>query len=325
MRRRTFITLLGGAAAWPIVARAQQPAMPVIGFLHVGSADQYVQFVTTFRQSLNRTGFVEGRNVAIEYRWADDKHERLSALAADLVRRQVTVIVAWGPLAARAAKAATTTIPIVFLTGGDPVAEGLVDSLNRPSGNVTGVSFLVNLLVAKRLQLLRELVPKATTIAMLINPNSPTAEADTNELLAEVRAVGLELHVLNASTEPDLDAGFATLAQLRTGALLVGADPFFTNRRHKLVALAARYTIPTIYFLRESVETGGLLSYGASLADSYRQVGIYTGRILSGIKPADLPVQQAVKVELVINLTTAKSLGLEVPPTLLVRADEVIE
>jgi putative ABC transport system substrate-binding protein len=326
MRRREFIARLGSlAATLPVVARAQQVAVPVIGFLHGGSPEHYANYVTTFRQSLSETGFVEGRNLAIEYRWAEEHPDRLILLATDLVRRQVNVIVAWGPLATRAAKMASTTIPIVFLTGGDPVAEGLVDSFNRPGDNVTGVSFMVNLLVTKRLQLLQQLVPKATSIATLVNPNSPTAEADTKEVHAAAQSLGLQAYVLNTSTEGDLDAGFASLAQLRVGALLIGPDPFFTSRRDKIVALAARLAVPTSYFLRESVEAGGLMSYGASLVDGYRQVGIYASRVLSGAKPTDLPVMQPTKFELVINLKTANALGLTIPETLLATADEVIQ
>jgi putative ABC transport system substrate-binding protein len=324
--RREFITLLGGAAAgWPMAARAQQPAISRIGFLHVGSKNRYAHFVAKFLQALSEAGFVEPRNLVIEYRWADDHYDQLPSLAADLVRQNVAAIVAWGPPAARAAKAATAKTPIVFLTGGDPIAEGLVESINRPEGNVTGISFLVNQLVTKRLQLLHELVPTATLIAMLVNPGSPTGAADAKEAHAAARTLGVQLHIIQASTEDELDRAFATLAQMPARALLIGPDPFFTNRRDRLVALTSQRAIPTMHFLREFVDAGGLISYGASLESGYRQVGLYTNRVLKGDKPADLPVQQSTQVDLVINLKTAKALGLEVPPMLLARADEVIE
>jgi ABC-type uncharacterized transport system substrate-binding protein len=323
--RREFITLLGGAAAWPLAARAERAAISRIGFLHVGSKSRYTNFVAKFLQALNEADFVESRNLVIEYRWADDHYDQLPALAADLVRQEVAAIVAWGPPAARAAKAATSKIPIVFLTGGDPIAEGLVDSINRPEGNVTGISFLVNMLVTKRLQLLHELVPAATLIVMLVNPGSPTGAADAKEAQAAAQGIGVQLRVLQASAEDDLDRAFATLVQTHAGALLIGPDPFFTNRRDRLVALASQCAIPTMYFLRESVEAGGLISYGASLESGYRQVGLYMNRILKGEKPADLPVQQSTTVDLVINIKTAKALGLDIPPSLLARADEVIE
>jgi putative tryptophan/tyrosine transport system substrate-binding protein len=329
MRRRQFITMLGGAAAsslsWPLAARAQQPAMPVIGFLSSRSpADE--QFVAAFGQGLNEAGFVERRNVTIEYRWAENQLDRLPALAAELARRQVAVILAVGGSApALAAKAATSTIPVVFIIGGDPVKLGLVASLNRPGGNVTGVTILSGALTAKRLELLRELVPGSGVVACLVNPSSPEIETQLTDIRAVSRTFGQEIPVLNASNERDIDAAFATLVHQQIGGLLVANDGFFVGRREQLVALAARHAIPAMYFLREFASAGGLMSYGNSLADAYRQVGTYAGRILKGAKPADLPVEQAVKIELVINLKTAKALGLDVPTTLLLRANEVIE
>ena len=329
MRRRQFITMLGGAAAsslsWPLAARAQQPAMPVIGFLSSRSpADE--QFVAAFGQGLNEAGFVERRNVTIEYRWAENQLDRLPALAAELARRQVAVILAVGGSApALAAKAATSTIPVVFIIGGDPVKLGLVASLNRPGGNVTGVTILSGALTAKRLELLRELVPGSGVVACLVNPSSPEIETQLTDIRAASRTFGQEIPVLNASNERDIDAAFATLVRQQIGGLLVANDGFFVGRREQLVALAARHAIPAMYFLREFASAGGLMSYGNSLADAYRQVGTYAGRILKGAKPADLPVEQAVKIELVINLKTAKALGLDVPTALLLRANEVIE
>ncbi|HZN30092.1 MAG TPA: ABC transporter substrate-binding protein, partial [Xanthobacteraceae bacterium] len=319
MRRRQFITMLGGAAAsslsWPLAARAQQPAMPVIGFLSSRSpADE--QFVAAFGQGLNEAGFVERRNVTIEYRWAENQLDRLPALAAELARRQVAVILAVGGSApALAAKAATSTIPVVFIIGGDPVKLGLVASLNRPGGNVTGVTILSGALTAKRLELLRELVPGSGVVACLVNPSSPEIETQLTDIRAVSRTFGQEIPVLNASNERDIDAAFATLVRQQIGGLLVANDGFFVGRREQLVALAARHAIPAMYFLREFASAGGLMSYGNSLADAYRQVGTYAGRILKGAKPADLPVEQAVKIELVINLKTAKALGLDVPTT----------
>jgi putative ABC transport system substrate-binding protein len=327
MRRREFITLLGGAvAAWPLAARAQQTAMPVIGFLGSETPNQFAGRLGAFSKGLNEAGFADGRNVAIEYRWAEGRYDRLPALAADLVRRQVTVIVATTTPSTLAAKAATTTIPIVFLTGSDPVEVGLVASLDRPGGNMTGVANLTVETAAKQLELLHELVPSATVIALLINPNNPIlGETLSKNLRAAGRAIGRQIRVVSAGTERDIDAAFASLVQQGVGAVVVGNDSFFNSRPDELVALAARHAVPVIYPYREFAAAGGLMSYGSSLTEPYREVGDYTGRILKGKKPADLPVQQVTKVELIINLKTAKTLGLTFPLSLLGRADEVIE
>jgi putative ABC transport system substrate-binding protein len=328
IRRREFVVALGGAAVvWPRSARAQQqPAMPVIGFLNGGSTDGYAPMVAAFRQGLKETSYIEGQNVAIEFRWAGGQYDRVPAMVAELVRRQVAVIVANTP-GAPEVKAATTTIPIVFLTGNDPVQIGLVATLNRPGGNVTGVTTLNVEVAPKRLELLHELIPAATVVALLVNPTSPTslAETTTRDTQGAARTLGIELHVLHASTEPDFDTAFATLAQRRAGALVIGPDPFFNSEIEQLAALALRHAVPTIYESREFAAAGGLMSYGGSLTDLYRQAGIYTGRILKGAKPADLPVQQSTKVELFLNLKTAKAFGLTFPLSLLGRADEVIE
>ena len=330
MRRRKFITLIGRAAvagAWPLAARAQQPAMPVIGFLNVASAKDYTSQLSAFLKGLSEAGYVDGQNVTIEYRWAESQIDRLPALAADLVRRQVAVIAATSTPAALAAKAATTTIPIIFETGADPVKLGLVASMSRPGGNVTGVTQLNVMVVPKRLQLLHELVPTASVIALLVDPTDATlAETATKEVQAAARTLGLELHVLNASTERDFDAVFAKLIQLRAGGLVIGPGAFFTSRGEQLAALALHHAVPTIFQgARAFVVAGGLLGYGADVTDAYRLAGIYAGRVLKGEKPADLPVQQSTKVELYINLKTAKALGVNVPNTLIGRADEVIE
>jgi putative tryptophan/tyrosine transport system substrate-binding protein len=327
LRRRDFITLLGCTAAWPLAARAQQPTMPAIGFLGAISPDRWASRLHWFRQGLSETGYVEGRNLGIEYRWAEGQNDRLPALAADLVRRQVSVIAApESTLAAFAAKAATTTISIVFATGFDPVAVGLVASLNRPGGNLTGVTTLNAEIVPKRLELVHELVPTATTIALLVNPSNPRpAETASRDAQPAARTLGLQLHILHASTDRDFDTVFASLAQMRAVALVIGADFFFNSRSEQLAALALRHMVPAIYQFREFAAAGGLMSYGTSVTDVFRQVGIYTGRLLRGESPADLPVQQATKIELIINLKTARALGLTVPLSLLGRADEVIE
>jgi len=323
--RRELLAALGGAAAaWPLAARAQQPA---IGFLHPASADTFADRLRAFRQGLKETGHVEGVNVTIEYRWAENELDRLPALAAELVRRQVTMMVAaGGTVAALAAKAATTTIPIVFATGEDPVSHGLVDSIARPGGNLTGIYFLATELTAKRLGLLRELVPHAVRIAVLVNPvNAPIAEPTLREIPEAARAIGLQIQVLNVSNSREIDAAFSAFVRERPDALFIGPDPFFNNRRKQLVLQAMRHGLPAGYASREYVEAGGLMSYGTDFLDTYRQVGAYAGRVLKGVKPADLPVVQSAKFELVINQMTARILGLKIPPTLLARADEVIE
>jgi ABC-type uncharacterized transport system substrate-binding protein len=326
VNRREFISLLGGAAtAWPLAARAQQPAVPVIGFLHIGSPGAWVLPVAGFRRGLSEIGYVEGQNVTVEYRWAEGHFDRLAALAADLVRHQAVVIFASGSPAVRAAKAQTATIPIIFFIGEDPVKEGLVASLNRPGGNVTGFTNFQNQLFGKQLGLLRDIVPKATLFALLVNPNNPNAEPDTKDAQAAADALRLELRVLTARTEDDLEPAFAVMVQQRVGALLVGVDGLFFDRRVQLFELATRHAIPAIYNWREFPAAGGLMSYGASRADAYRQAGIYAGRILKGAKPADLPVMQSTKLDLVINAQTARILGLTIPPSLLAIADEVIE
>jgi len=328
MKRREFITLVGGAAAtWPLGARAQQPAMAVIGFLGSASPDLYAKALQAFRQGLSDIGYVEGRNVAIEYRWAGGQNDRLPALAADLVRRQVSVIaVLVGTPAALAAKAATSTIPVVFQVGTDPVAAGLVASLARPGGNITGVTNLNTELGPKRLELLRELIPTANTIALLVNPTSPfITENISRELQSAARTLGLQLHILNASTERDFDTVFATFLQLRADALVIAPDAMFISRSEQLGALTLRHAVPAITQFREFTVAGGLMSYGGSFTEAARQVGVYTARILKGEKPGDLPVQQIAKVEMIINMKTAKALGLNVPNTLIGRADELIE
>ena len=324
VKRRDFIVLLGGAAAWPLAAWAQQPAMPVIGFLRSTSLADATGLITAFRQGLKEAGFVDGQNVAIEFRSAEDHVDRLPALVADLLRRPVAVIVR-NNNSAIVAKAATATIPIVFATGTDPVQEGLVASLNRPGGNVTGVSFLSGLLGAKRLELLRQLVPKATTIGVLVNPNLPDTEPERRDVQAAALALGLQLIILDVSSDRDIDTAFATFVQRGASALQVGTGAFLFSNRERIVALAARHSLPTGYNDRDSVVAGGLMSYATSIPDAYRQAGIYTGRILKSEKPADLPVMQATKFEFVINLKTAKALGLNLPPTMLAIADEVIE
>jgi len=326
MKRRDFITLLGGAAAaWPLAARAQQPGMPVIGYLNSRSRDTDAPFLAAFHRGLNETGYVEGQNVAIEYRRAEGQYDRLRVLATDLVDRRVTVMAATSTPAALAAKAVTSAIPIVFTTAADPVAVGLVDSLSRPSGNATGVNIYLSALGAKRLELLRELVPNAAVIGMLVNPDFPDAESQSKDMKEAARTLALQVHVVNANSEGDFNQAFATFIELKADALLISLDSFFLSRREQLVALAARHKIPAIYFVRDFVLAGGLMSYGADIADGYHQAGIYAGRILKGAKPGDLPVVQPTKFDLVINLKTAKALGLEVPWFLQQRADEVIE
>jgi putative ABC transport system substrate-binding protein len=327
MRRREFVKLIGGAAvSAPLTARAQQAAMPVIGFLSALSATSAAAFLPAFHQGLNEAGFVEGQNVAIEYRWAEGRADRLSALAADLVRRQVTVIAGVNSTAAAlAAKAETTTIPIIFAVGGDPVKSGLVNSLSRPGGNLTGISFLANQLVPKRFELLTEVIASSAIIGIIVNPNNPNADSDAMNAQIAAGSLQRKLVAVKIGSESDFETASVTLVQERVGALFVDIDPFFTSRREQVVALAARHALPASYYLREFVADGGLMSYGSSQRDAYRQEGIYVGRILKGEKPTTLPVQQSVKVELAINLTTAKGLGLTMPATLLAIADELIE
>jgi len=327
IRRREFIFTLGGAAAaWPLAAHAQQPAMPVIGFLNADSPQRYGQPLSAFLKGLGETGYVDGRNVAIEYRWAEGRYDRLPAMATDLVHRQVTVIAATSTAAALAAKAATTTIPIVFEMGSDPVRLGLINSLNRPDGNITGVTQLNWEVIPKRLELLHELLPTARVMALLVNPtDSVYAEMQSRAVLAAAHTLGLELHVLNASTEDDFDSVFANVVHLRAGGLVIGGGAFFYSRIKQLAALAIRHAVPAVFQSREFVAAGGLLSYGSEVTDAYRLAGVYTGRVLKGDRLADLPILQAMKVELFINLKTAKALGITVPLPLSGRADEVLE
>ena len=326
MRRRAFVTLLGGAAVWPLAARAQQRGLPVIGFLGAPSAAPYARYVAAVHQGLKEVGYVEHQNVAMEYRWADSQYDRLPALAADLVSRRVAVIVPiGGSPAVLAAKAATSTIPIVFNLGADPIELGLVTNLSRPGGNITGIAMMALEIETKQLQLLHELAPTSTSIAILLNPSSGQAQPQEREAQEAARVLGLQVLVLKASTEREIEQAFAALVRERAGALLVGADTFFVSQATLFVVLTARHSIPTIYPFRPYVDAGGLMSYGASLLDSYRQTGVYAGRVLKGEKPADLPIVQPTNFELVINLKTARAVGIAIPPTLLARADEVIE
>jgi putative tryptophan/tyrosine transport system substrate-binding protein len=326
LRRREFITLFGGAATWPLAARAQQPPLPVVGFLNHGPSREFAPLVARFRQGLSETGYVEDRNLAIEYRFAEGEFDRLPALAADLVGRQVALIFAGSPPAVLAARAASATVPIVFSMGEDPVKEGLVASLNRPGNNITGFSHFANQLVGKRMGLLREIVPKTGVFAFLVNPDNPNAKPDTKDAQEAAAALGLRLQVLTANTERDLEIAFTAIVQQQVGALLVGVDgTFLLGHRELLVALAARHSVPTIYDRREFAVAGGLMSYGTDRLEAYRQGGIYAGRLLKGEKPADLPVQQLTKFEFILNLKTAKTLGLNIPPGMLAIATEVIE
>jgi putative ABC transport system substrate-binding protein len=326
MQRRTFITLLGGATAWPLVSLAEQPTLPVIGFLHSATASGYVPMTAAFRKSLSEAGYTAGQNVTIEYRWAEGHLDRLPDLAAELARREVSLMFTGGGSdTCLAAKAATSKIPIVFANGTDPVEAGLVASLNRPGGNVTGITFLIDTLGPKELEVLHEVVPKATLIAVLLNPNLSTAASQLQDVQEAARVLSRQIHVFHATSASDIDMVFSSLVQLQAGGLLIGANSFFFSRRDQLVGLAARYAVPTVYPWREAVTADGLVSYGASITDAYRLAGIYAGRILGGEKPANTPVQQSTNTELVINLKTAKALGLTVPQSLLGRADEVIE
>jgi len=325
MRRRDFITLAGGMTVWPLAARAQQATMPVVGYLSQGSAESDDVRVTALRRGLAEAGHIEGRNVTIEYRWAANQIDRLPALAADLLQHRAAVIVTPGPFSTLAAKAATSTVPIVFVTGNDPVQLGLVASLNRPGGNVTGYSVFRLETDAKRLEVLHELLPATASVGFLVDPRSPNAELETREVLGASRAIGVKIQTLHAATEGEIDSAFASLAQARTGGLLVPDDILFNDRITQLVALAARYAVPTVYSIREFPLAGGLMSYGISRAETYRMTGLQVARILEGQKPADLPVIQSTKIDLAINLKTAKAIGLTVPPSLLARADEVIE
>jgi putative ABC transport system substrate-binding protein len=326
MRRREFITLIGGAVAgWSLAAQAQQPATPIIGFLNSASPEGYVPYATAFRQGLNEAGYVDGQNVTIEYRWAEGRYERLPTQAADLVRRQVSVIAATSTPAILVAKAATSTIPIVFTTGADPVKLGIVASLNQPSGNATGVSFFISEMGSKQAGLVHDLVPTAARVGLLVNPNFPATNAHTRDVTTAASAIGFQIDVMQASDSREIEAAFGALVRNRADALLVGSDPFLLSRRLQIATLAARHAIPAVYPVRDFAEAGGLMSYGASQTEAYRQAGIYTGKILKGAKPADLPVMQSTKFELVINLPTAHAIGLEIPPMLLARADDVIE
>jgi len=325
VKRREFITLLGGGAAWPLAARAQQVPMPVIGFLNSGAPAEWAPLVVTFKDGLNELGFVEGRNVAVEYRWAQGENERLPGLAADLVRRQVAIIAAFGPPAALAAKAATATIPIVFSVGTDPIDLGLVTNFRRPTGNVTGLNVFAEVLTPKRQELLRELVPTAPLVAMLVNPTAAQTRPELLDVQFAADKIGQQVRIFNVNSDREIDAAFATIVDQRIGGLLVQTDQFFDLRRDQLVLLTTRHAIPTVFGWREFVKAGGLMSYGTSLRAAYRQLAIYTGRILKGEKPADLPVQQATMFETVVNLKAAKALGVTIPTAILLRADEVIE
>jgi len=326
MKRREFITLVGGAAAWPLIVRAQQPAMPVVGFVHILSSENVPHFLAAFHQGLKEVGFIEGQNVAIEYRWAHGQYDRLPQLAADLVSRKVDVIAALGGAPSpQIVEAATRTIPIVFAANGDPITEGLVQSLARPGGNATGVSIFGTAAVAKRMQLLQEVVPQASVVGFLMNPTNPNANIELNAAQTAAGSLGKELRAIGASSEDEIDAAFASMAQQRGGAILGATDTFLFGRRNKIVSLAAHYRIPALYYTREFAEAGGLMAYGNRITETYRQVGIYIGRILKGEKPADLPVVQATKYELVINLKVAKTLGITIPSGVMSIADEVIE